>query len=295
MANKQSSNKGQIIRRTIKGKVQFFKDGEKLPNKSGEPRFEKQQQRKAKAARQAREIKKFVSKNNRVTFTQGGKRLPAKKGLESFNKQQAAFNVFRFSNGVPASRDVQQTLRAYPRISKAIKDKLFKNSDDFKNAKTNEEVMAILNKLISEEDKTIKLITLIDNPEFKDRIMDKPVDIYNLMDVLKQQAKDLGWKKPKVPKLKVIFENGNFVTGKAAIEALFDWDTEIFEQLKKKFGFAVGGYIPLRVKFISPFIVVDLREMNDEWIMDNARFFGSDPQDRGIKNFDGTAAPPEII
>jgi hypothetical protein len=294
MANKQSSNKGQISRRTIKGKVQFFKNGEKLPNKSAEPRFEKQQQRKAETARKAREIKKFVSKNDRVTFTQGGKRLPAKKGSESFNKQKAALQQFRFANGRPASTDVQQTLRAYPRISKAIKNKLFKNSDDFKDAKTNEEVMDILNKLIANEKSEIKLITLIDNPEFKDRIMDKPVDIYNLMDVLNKEAKELGWKKPKRPKLKVIFENGNFVTGKAAIEALFDWDTEIFEQLKKKFGFAVGGFIPLRVKFISPFIVVDLREMNDEWIMDNARFFGSDPQDRGIKNFDGTPAPPEL-
>jgi hypothetical protein len=272
MANKQNSNKGQIIRRTIKGEVKFFKNSKPIPNKSAEPRFEKQQQRKAELARQARIIKKFVSKTGEERFTQGGKRLPNKKGAQSFKRQQAAFKQFRFADGRPVSRDVNQTILNNQNLLDILPNKILPNNPEFFDVNDNETALSVLDEILQRISKTKTAVTtLIRNDELHPRDdfkfkVNQPIAIYELTQELNSMKPKEG--DPPMPKkgikLKVIKLDGSELVGREAKKYLEAWNLSKFEEIKKKYPDAVGGVIKYPHKFISPFLIIDLRLVDDK-------------------------------
>lgn len=139
--------------------------------------------------------------------------------------------------------------------------------------------MDILDSILSESRPQRKeIVTFIQNDElhprddFKFKI-NQPIAIYELI-------KELNDIKPKKGvKLKVIKEDGSEVIGREATKYLSKWNIEKFEEIKRKYPDAVGGVIKYPHKFVSPYLIIDLRLVDDKDI----DVFNSEPRRRGEK------------
>jgi len=228
---------------------------------------------------QAKLIKKIVTKTGEERFFKDGQRLPNKSGKLRFKNQQIALNRFRFSDGRWVGKDVQSTITNNPILKDILPNKVLSKNPEFFDVTDNETALDILDAILSEGQPDRKeIITFIKNDELHPRDdfkfkLNQPIAIYQLI-------RELNSLKPKKGvKLKVIKLDGSELIGREATKYLSDWNIEKFEEIKKKYPDAVGGVIKYPHKFVSPYLVVDLRLVNDKDI----DVFDSEPKRRGGK------------
>lgn len=228
---------------------------------------------------QSKLIKKFVTKSGKPRFFKEGKRLPDKAGAVRFKNQQIAINRYRFGDGRFVGKNVQSTIVNNPELKDILPNKVLSKNPEFFDVTDNETALDILDSILSESRPQRKeIVTFIQNDElhprddFKFKI-NQPIAIYELI-------KELNDIKPKKGvKLKVIKEDGSEVIGREATKYLSKWNIEKFEEIKRKYPDAVGGVIKYPHKFVSPYLIIDLRLVDDKDI----DVFNSEPRRRGEK------------
>lgn len=237
-------------------------------------------------------IKRTQSKTGQVRYYEKGKRLSDKQGSIKFIRQEfrtyaqnpllrsnlttREARIFRNTQNSRKGRDLvsdysktryrfdgkfvpQRIFKDNPLLERVYKSKDLNSYKEFQNLESWQQVSDLLeNKIIYN---TFRLAVPIKNEAVKPRQdvtfkRGRITEIYALLNAVNKEL-ERGGKPPYT--LKVVMPSGNEITGKGATKAIDDFvESKVRESLAANDVFA---YVNLPYKFVWPYMVVDLAEM----------------------------------
>jgi len=252
------------IRKTISktGAVRYYEDGRRLTDKQGAIKFVRQEFRTyaqnplLRSNLTAYEARVFRNSQN------------AKKGRDRVS--DFARGRYRFDGKFVSDR----VFKDNPILQRAYKDKNLRNYKEFEGLASWQEVSDLLdNKILYN---TLKLAVPIKNEEWKPREdvifrQGKVTEIYAALDTINDELESMG--RPPYT-LKVIMPSGVEIIGnKQGVKAIERFtETAIREKMEYDDVFA---YLNLPYKFVWPYMVVDLGELESN-LGKYLKRFGSD-------------------
>jgi hypothetical protein len=160
-------------------------------------------------------------------------------------------------------KDVQNTIDFNPKLKVLFKDKNLNNTEGFENVVTDEQALELLGNEIDSQ-LTNQIQVLIDNEPWTNISRFRPEGTFTnpieVLDMINEIERTINDKTNPPTELKVILPNGEEFEGKRAYSELNKFIVEIVDELRTEKGVAALFFLPW--KYISPFLIVDLRDFD---------------------------------
>ena len=254
-----------VIKRSVgKDKViRFFKNGKPFSNKDNQAAraFIKQDFDRLVSSPSAQDrltkFEELVLRN-----TQNARKGAPKTSVAAKSSSAKRYRI----KGQLVSQDVANTINFNPSLNTRFKDKNLNNDPSLKNVKNSKEALAILSNMVVTKlatDNPVQVI--IDNDDWinfnrfrPEGTFSRPIEVLNLIEELNKLIPDT---QPPA-QLKVITRDGRGLVGNDAFEELDKFIVQITDDNRKTNGVAALFFFPY--KYVSPFLIVDLNEFNED-------------------------------
>lgn len=262
MAKKKAT---PIIKRSVgKDKViRFFKNGKPFRNKNNEAAkaFVNQDFRRLVSSPTAQatltDFELLVLRNKQNALKS--------RDIISEKAKKSSAQRYRIK-GRLVSKDVANTINFNPSLKTRLKDKNLNNDPLLKNVQNSKEALDILSTMvITKLAKENPVQVIIDNDDWinfnrfrPEGTFSRPIEVLNLIDEINQLIPDT---EPPA-QLKVITRSGVELTGNDAYEELDRFIVQITTENKQREGVAALFFFPY--KYVSPFLIVNLNDFNEE-------------------------------
>ena len=254
-----------VIKRSVgKDKViRFFKNGKPFSNKDNQAAraFIKQDFDRLVSSPSAQDrltkFEELVLRN-----TQNARKGAPKTSVAAKSSSAKRYRI----KGQLVSQDVANTINFNPSLNTRFKDKNLNNDPSLKNVKNSKEALDILSNMVVTKlatDNPVQVI--IDNDDWinfnrfrPEGTFSRPIEVLNLIEELNKLIPDT---QPPA-QLKVITRDGRGLVGNDAFEELDKFIVQITDDNRKTNGVAALFFFPY--KYVSPFLIVDLNEFNED-------------------------------
>ena len=255
-----------VIKRSVgKDKViRFFKNGKPFSNKDNQAAraFIKQDFDRLVSSPSAQDrltkFEELVLRN-----TQNARKGAPKTSVAAKSSSAKRYRI----KGQLVSQDVAKTINFNPSLNTRFKDKNLNNDPSLKNVKNSKEALDILSNMVvtklMPKDNPVQVI--IDNDDWinfnrfrPEGTFSRPIEVLNLIEELNKLIPDT---QPPA-QLKVITRDGRGLVGNDAFEELDKFIVQITDDNRKTNGVAALFFFPY--KYVSPFLIVDLNEFNED-------------------------------